>query len=436
MKKTPLSLLAVAISTAAFAQSGTNSPYSMYGLGVISDQSVGSSRGMNGVGIALRERNHVNYLNPASYSNMDSLTFVFDVAASFQLTNFTEGGVKKNARNADFEYAVGGFRAMRHLGVAFGILPYTNVGYSFSRESLVGGTYTQYPFDASTQKFTQTFSGSGGLHEAFIGVGWEPLRGLSVGVNGGFMWGSISRAMSGQFTDTYIKRVINNEEASVNTWKMTVGASYTFDVSKENQLTVGATFTPGHKIGDLNYTRISGTVNSSTTVADTLKPSPTAELQLPTQVGVGVSYSRAGRMRLAFDYTLQHWGGMQYPAFSNTTMAYQMLDLYSDRHKFNLGAEFCKNEDGRSFVDRVKWRGGVGYATPYTKINGYDGPSEFSASLGVGLPIINTYNNRSVLNVGVQYVRTSAQNLISENTFRLNLSFTFNERWFAKWKFE
>lgn len=433
MKKTPLSLLAVAFSTAAFAQSGTNSPYSMYGLGVLSDQSVGSSRGMNGAGIALRERNHVNYLNPASYSNMDSLTFVFDVAASFQLTNFTESGIKKNARNADFEYAVGGFRAMRHLGVAFGILPYTNVGYSFSKESTVNGTYTQYPFDASTQTFTQTFTGSGGLHEAFVGIGWEPLRGLSVGINGGFLWGTIDRTMLGSFTDTNIKSMYNAEEASVNTWKMTVGASYTFDVSKTDQLTVGATYTPGHKMGDLQYMRVSQT---STSVTDTLKPYPTAELQLPTQVGVGVAYNRAGRIRLALDYTLQHWGGMQYPAFSNTTMAYRMLDLYSDRHKINLGAEYCKNEEGRSFVDRVKWRGGVGYATPYTKINGYDGPSEFSASLGVGLPIINTYNNRSTLNVGVQYVRTFAKDLIIENTFRLNLSFTFNERWFAKWKFE
>ena len=37
----------------ANAQSGTNSPYSQYGLGVLSDQSQGFNRGMNGVGLAL-----------------------------------------------------------------------------------------------------------------------------------------------------------------------------------------------------------------------------------------------------------------------------------------------------------------------------------------------------------------------------------------------
>lgn len=433
MKKTLLSLLAVAISTSAFAQSGTNSPYSMYGLGVLSDQSIGSSRGMNGVGIALRERNHVNYLNPASYSNMDSLTFVFDVAASLQLTNFSENGIRKNARNADFEYAVAGFRAARHLGVAFGIIPYTNVGYSFTKSSEVGGTYTQYPFDASTQTFTQTFSGDGGLHEGFLGVGWEPLRGFSIGVNAGYMWGNITRSMLGSFSDTSVKSVYNNENGSVSTWKVTVGASYTFKVSNDDDLTVGATFTPGHKSGTIEYERISQT---STSVTDTLKPYPTSNLEIPTQIGVGVAYNRGNRLRLALDYTLHHWGSLKYPRFSNTALAYDETDLYSDRHKINFGAEFCQNEYARSFVNRVRWRMGVGYATPYTKINGYNGPSEFSASFGVGLPIINTYNNRSVLNIGVQYVRTSAKELIKENTFRLNLSFTFNERWFAKWKFE
>ena len=33
------------------AQSGTNSPYSQYGLGVLSDQTSGFNRGMNGVGL-------------------------------------------------------------------------------------------------------------------------------------------------------------------------------------------------------------------------------------------------------------------------------------------------------------------------------------------------------------------------------------------------
>ena len=49
-----------------FAQSGTNSPYSQYGLGQMAEQSSGFNRGMNGLGLGFREHNQVNYLNPAS----------------------------------------------------------------------------------------------------------------------------------------------------------------------------------------------------------------------------------------------------------------------------------------------------------------------------------------------------------------------------------
>ena len=71
MKKSVFSLITLLILASsllmpsAHAQSGTNSPYSQYGLGVLADQSIGMSRGMNGVGIGMRERGQVNYLNPA-----------------------------------------------------------------------------------------------------------------------------------------------------------------------------------------------------------------------------------------------------------------------------------------------------------------------------------------------------------------------------------
>ena len=81
--------------------SGTNSPYSQYGLGELVDQSSGFNRGMNGLGLAFREHNQVNQLNPASYSSIDSLSFIFDVGISGQLTNFKEG---KNVVHHTYRY--------------------------------------------------------------------------------------------------------------------------------------------------------------------------------------------------------------------------------------------------------------------------------------------------------------------------------------------
>lgn len=189
MKNFLLAASLMAAPAVAFAQSGTNSPYSQYGLGVLSDQTSGFNRGMNGLGYGFREHNQVNFLNPASYSSIDSLSFIFDAGISGQITNFNEHGTKVNANNANFEYVVAGFKVAKPLGVSFGILPYTNVGYSYSSTTMIGevasdGTYTTY---------TNTYSGSGGLHQVYLGLGWSPFKNFSVGVNGGYIW-EIGRA--------------------------------------------------------------------------------------------------------------------------------------------------------------------------------------------------------------------------------------------------
>ena len=89
-KKILATVLMAASVVPALAQSGTNSPYSQYGLGQQSEQTSGFNRGMNGLGQGFREHNQVNYINPASYSALDSLTFIFDVGLSGQITNFSE----------------------------------------------------------------------------------------------------------------------------------------------------------------------------------------------------------------------------------------------------------------------------------------------------------------------------------------------------------
>ena len=86
--------LAVAFSISGYAQSGTNSPYSQYGLGILSNQAHGFNSGMNGVGLAYRKGDAVNTLNPASYSAIDSLTLVFDVGLTGQLTSLKEGDTR------------------------------------------------------------------------------------------------------------------------------------------------------------------------------------------------------------------------------------------------------------------------------------------------------------------------------------------------------
>ena len=109
---------------------------------------------------------------------------------------------------------------------------------------------------------------------------------------------------------------------------------------------------------------------------------------------------------------------------------------FNDRQLFTLGGEFTKGDRHRSFLGRMHYRARISYATPYLKIEGQDGPREISASVGVGIPIMNNYNNRGLLNISCEWFNRQANNFIKENVFRINIGLTFNERWFAKFKVE
>ncbi len=428
MKRKILSSLALACAaTAAMAQSGTNSPYSQYGLGVLSDQSQGFNRGMNGLAIGLRYGNQVNALNPASYSAIDSLTMVFDVGLSGQVTHFKEGGITRNAKNADFEYAVAAFRAMPNVGISVGLIPFTNIGYNYSTTQRIG---------TSTSTSTETHSGSGGIHQAFLGVGWHIFGGLSVGANFSYLWGTYDKTISTSSSDSYVNSVEKTYSADVKSYKLDFGLQWQQKINKTDALTLGATVGIGHKLNADPYVTTT-TSNSQSGASSDTTATVANGLAIPMTYGVGVSWTHANKLTVGVDYTLQQWGDVDIPATDASTGLYALRSgLLKDRHKVTLGGEWVPNEMGQNFFGRIRYRVGVAYATPYIKVNGQDGPKEYSVSAGFGIPITNGWNNRSLLNISAQWVRSEAAAFITENTFRINIGLTFNERWFMKWKVE
>ena len=235
-------ILTGVITLSGIAQvSKTLSPYSQYGLGVLADQSQGFNRGMGGLSMGLRGGTMVNMLNPASYSAVDSLTMLIDMGVSGQITNFKEGGISTNRKSADFDYAVTLFRVMPKMGVSLGVVPFSNVGYSFSATEKVPN---------SILTSVMTYSGSGGFSQAFLGVGYEVFKGISVGANFSYLWGNYTKSLGvAALNDSHINLMVKAYETKINSYKLDFGAQGQFALDKDNVLTVGATFGVGHKLG-------------------------------------------------------------------------------------------------------------------------------------------------------------------------------------------
>ena len=119
-----------------FAQNNTNSPYTRYGLGLLADRSFGAGRAMGGIGYGLRSSKQINPMNPASYSSLDSLTFMFDFGASGQVFWYNDGINKQKSMNGNIEYLAMQFPIMKGLAMSVGLLPYSFVGYDFGSGEL------------------------------------------------------------------------------------------------------------------------------------------------------------------------------------------------------------------------------------------------------------------------------------------------------------
>ena len=141
-KHTLCALLLTMVTGMAIAQNNTNSPYTRYGYGQLADQGSGNSKAMGGIAYGLRDKYQVNFANPASYTAIDSLTFIFDGGISLQNTNFSNGTIKQNAKNSSFDYITMQFRLGKWAAMSLGLLPYSNVGYSMAEYK----EDTDYPF--------------------------------------------------------------------------------------------------------------------------------------------------------------------------------------------------------------------------------------------------------------------------------------------------
>ena len=409
MNRILVSFLIASSAMTAFAQGATNSPYSQFGLGEIAQQGGSQNRGMDGLGIALHKSNQVNTANPASYAYVDSLTMLFDMGLSASLTHFEENGLKKNARTGNFEYAIGSFRLLKNVGATFGILPITNIGYEYSS--------SRYMAEMESTMATG-YKGNGGLQKLFVGLGGR-VGNLSAGFNVGYLWGSFDRSIT-LSSSTAVNSLKKKYTADFSNYVLDFGLQYDLRMGKKDMVTLGATYGFGHK---LSADATCDIINSNSTIskADTTHLVISDAFELPHTFGAGLAYSHLNTLTIAIPcyrsekYLRNTVEGILAEAHrqGRDDLRVLLVDDGSPDGTFQVIKELCGEHKGR-----------------------VTGICLAEKSAGFGIPIQNQINARSYLNISAQWVNQSADGLLKENTFRINLGLTFNERWFAKWKVE
>lgn len=402
-----LSVLSL-FSISANAQSGINSPYSRYGIGSLSDISTGITKAMGGIGAGFRQANTLNLKNPASYSTVDTLTFIADLGFSLQNGNYSEDDVKINARNASINHMAMQFRVLPKVGMTVGFLPFSNVGYNFSSDQVVirdeDGEITA----------TNTYSGSGGVRQFMAGLGWRPTKWLSVGANASYLTGDITHSISNVYSSSDVQSRVKTYYTDMAALKLDFGAQYSL-TRGDNSMVLGVTFTPAQNLESKTYVTDAHSVSDTTEIKDAFK--------FPELLSAGFTFKHKNKM-IGADVSYQTWSKASF--FGQKTG--------SDKLSAAAGFMLMPDDASKNLFKRTSYQVGVNFSQSYFNVGNNKGPMQFGVSAGFTMPITTSYNSMSYLHVSGEYVRVQPmqKGMITENYIRINIGVSFMERWFMK----
>ncbi len=384
---------------------------------------------MGGVSIGSRSSASINTMNPASYSSVDSMTFMFDVGASALMSHFSQSGANVTRRNANLEYITMQFPLTKWMGFSAGVLPYSFVGYDFySRDTLLVKSNSSA---SDSIRSTKSFIGSGGFTQVYTGLSVNLFKHISLGINAYYMFGTVTNYRGLSFASTTTNTISSTDYTSTTrttsitakNFRFRFGAQFYNTFDKVHDVALGVIYEPKTKLGGGFSQITTGVINDT---IDVNHPGYTNyRFELPALFGVGLNYCYNKKLTIGIDYSVQQWKDVQF--FSKT-------DTLSNRSKLAVGFEYQPNYKGRYFSQRIRYRAGFNVSDSYYKVNGVAQPKNYSLTCGLGLPLYNKANNSTtMLNASFEYGKIGST-VLSEDYYKFTLSIAFNEHWFMKRK--
>lgn len=393
-------LLIMSAPVVVMAQNSTASPYSRFGYGELNDNVPGAYRGLGGVGVGMRQQTVINAAQPASYTVVDSTTFMFDLALSAMWDNYQDASGRRNRANGNLEYLTMQFPIYKHwIGMSLGVLPYSQVGYDFAMKDSVNANY----------HYTTSYEGSGAITEVYGGLSFNICNWVALGANVYYMFGTTTNSRSLTFTEQ-LTPTIMMRSLRVSDVRFRLGAQLFHTFAEDHKVVLGAIFENKSKLNGEFY-QIEATTFDSV-------PTTEFDSEFPMVWGVGLSYCYRDRMLFAADYTRHDWANAKY----------SMGTALRSRGKLSLGFQYRHNPLGRRYIDHIPWQVGFSMEDSYLPTVPQ---RNYSATIGVGFPLRNL---STVIYTALEYGHRGSKATLSENYLKLTISASISENWFFKRK--
>jgi len=430
-------LLFVTISSAALGQQNTHSPYSLFGVGMRHYDGFADNIANGRNGVSYRYESNFTFTNPASLSALKNTAF--NVATYIDLGQFQTSTVVQNFSNAGFNYIALGIPLKKIKGgMAFGLLPYSDVGYNNINVKDSGGIAMRNEYE-----------GRGGLSKVNMSMGANFFKYLSLGFNYSFIFGQMDESQRKHYPgNRYMKNFADINEVFIKGHHLDFGLQLHTNSDKGMTHVFGAMLSTNSKLkGERDrtvYTYTQIFTDDEESFKDTLlhETGKATSITLPTALNLSYTFGNHEKWQATAGYSKTLWSKYKNMFGDNSG--------FSDDNSFSAGIFFCpkplqdistKATMRKTYYKSIRYSAGFHHSTGY--INAYDNKiAETGISVGFGFPFTkldkdpekgNTVITSRIFLTG-EFVKrgTINNNLIQENFFRLTLGLNLGDKWFKK----
>ena len=423
-KRVVVALFVLASLPNAGAQNDISSPYSMYGIGLLSNVTSGAYDAMGKVGYAMQNPYLINFKNPASYIAFDSLSFIGDVAFNIYASTLSTSTVTQKATYARPSYFTIGLPVTKHWRTSAGVMPFSNLGYNISDSRSV----------ENVGDISYLYSGSGGLLQLYWGNAFKLCKGLSIGLNAAYVFGNLNYTKSAVIDGDNFFNAMSKRTLDIDGIYLSAGLQYFVTAKGKHTFGIGLVYENSAYVWARQTDFAYNFTTSTETPSDTAKYTKSkGNMQLPQTIGGGFSYQYKDKLWVTADVSWQNWKRFH---LSTETMT----ENFNDALSYAIGIQFIPDATSTNYAKKIRLRVGARYTTGYiiASTEGTTTPiSDFSVSAGIGLPL-KLFTSNSSIGILFEYgsMGTHKNNLLKENYFRFSLHFTLQEKWYQRVKLD
>lgn len=425
IRKIVVAIVCIA-TTGLYAQEGTVSPYSFFGIGDLRSTGTVENQMMGGTAI-YADSIHLNLRNPAAYAQLGLNSWqnerkglvVYTAGISNKQFRFRDFTSEERSAVTNLDYLSLGFSVGNRIGMGFGIMPYTAVGYNFVDERLGG-----------PEPLTNVFNGQGGLNRVYYSIGYEIIKDVSIGATVNYNFGTIDSERLQQVENVQFGS-FDRKNSNINGFDFNYAINYTPTISDKYTLHTSVRVNTQGNLVSQNQRRIgSFSIATGATIeeinvdleAQNLR---NTEFKIPTTATIGLGLGENQKWFVGGEYSFQGLSD-----FENAFLGVENI-VYRDASSFAFGG-FITPDSGSfsSYLNRVTYRAGLRLDRTGMVVSDVD-INNFGITFGVGLPLGRSLSN---LNLGFELGKrgTTRADLVEESYLKINLGLSLNDRWFQK----